>query len=205
MDIIVGGNSKDTIVWNDELHAAFDMAQKDLSTHKAITLHRPSDRLWMKDEALRKSGLGATLYVGHEGKPPNQRQWLPCEIEALVIPVAIKHSNSLNCQPVYSQTANPASNLTRSSVEVNSSQVSECLHFEQQLAASKSPFDMFQVRLSCLLILPAATPKTATTHLAKYVLSHTFKRTRLCNILPHKMSLKLPFASRAAWLSIQSE
>lgn len=102
-DIIAGGNAKDTIAWNDELHAAFDRAQKALSTHKAITLPRPSDQLWIvTDGALRKLGLGATLYVGREGKPllagffsanlrPNQRQWLPCEIEALAIAAAIKH------------------------------------------------------------------------------------------------------------------
>lgn len=143
-DIIAGGNAKDTIAWNDELHAAFDRAQKALSTHKAITLPRPSDQLWIvTDGALRKLGLGATLYVGREGKPllagffsaklrPNQRQWLPCEIGHLLLPLqlnTIAHSSfNLNCQPVYSQTASLASKRTRNSVEVNSPQVLECVH-----------------------------------------------------------------------------
>lgn len=56
----------------------------------------------MTDGALRKLGLGAILHVGREGKPlltgffnaklrPNQRQWLPYEIEALAIAAAINH------------------------------------------------------------------------------------------------------------------
>uniref|UniRef100_A0A8W8NMM5 Reverse transcriptase/retrotransposon-derived protein RNase H-like domain-containing protein n=1 Tax=Magallana gigas TaxID=29159 RepID=A0A8W8NMM5_MAGGI len=92
-DIIAGGNAKDTIAWNGELLAAFDSAQKALSTHKAISLPRPSDQLWIvTDGALRKLGLGATLYEGREGKPllagffsaklrPNQRQWLPSSLD----------------------------------------------------------------------------------------------------------------------------
>lgn len=77
-------------MWNDELLAAFQKAQDALTTIKAITFPRPSDRLWIvTDGALRKYGLGAILYGERNRKPlladffsaelrPNQRQWLPC-------------------------------------------------------------------------------------------------------------------------------
>lgn len=101
--VVVGNDPNDIIVWNDELLAAFQKAQEALTTNKAITLPRPSDQLWIvTDGALRKYGLGATLYVERSRKPilagffsaklrPNQRQWLPCEIEALTIAAAITH------------------------------------------------------------------------------------------------------------------
>ena len=72
-------------------------------THKAITLPRPSDQLWIVTEgALRKLGLGATLYIERNGRPllagffsaklrTNLSLWLPCEVEALSIAAAIKH------------------------------------------------------------------------------------------------------------------
>ena len=86
-----------------ELQSTFARTQEALLTHKAITLPRPSDQLWIvTDGALRKLGLGATLYIERNGRPllagffsaklrTNQRLWLPCEIEALSIAAAIKH------------------------------------------------------------------------------------------------------------------
>ena len=54
------------------------------------------------DGALRKPGIGATLYVIRNDKlrlagffsaklQGSQLTWLPCEVEALAIAVAIKH------------------------------------------------------------------------------------------------------------------
>lgn len=120
-DVVAGNDPKDIIVWNDELLAAFQKAQEALTTNKAITLPRPSDQLWIvTDGALRKYGLGATLYVERNRKPllagffsathrPNQRRWLPCEIEALSIAAAIKHYS-----PYLIQSTLPACILTDS-------------------------------------------------------------------------------------------
>lgn len=120
-DVVAGNDPKDIIVWNDELLAAFQKAQEALTTNKAITLPRPSDQLWIvTDDALRKYGLGATLYVERNRKPilagffsaklrPNQRQWSPCEIEALSIAAAIKHYS-----PYLIQSTLPACILTDS-------------------------------------------------------------------------------------------
>lgn len=42
-DIIVGGNVKDIIVWNDELFIVFDRVKKVLFIYKVIILFRFSD------------------------------------------------------------------------------------------------------------------------------------------------------------------
>lgn len=98
-----GKQSRDLIVWTDQLHACFSTAQEALKDSKAITIPRPGDHIWIVTDASNKSkGLGATLYVLREGKlllagfynaklKKHQLLWLPCEIEALCIGSAIKH------------------------------------------------------------------------------------------------------------------
>lgn len=46
-DVIAGENAKDAVVCDDDKLAAFTKAQKALTSHKAITLPRPSDQLWI--------------------------------------------------------------------------------------------------------------------------------------------------------------
>ena len=64
---------------------------------------RPSDQLWIvTDISTKHHGLGATLYIIRDGRTQisgffsaklrvRQLTWIPCEIEALAIGVAIKH------------------------------------------------------------------------------------------------------------------
>ena len=69
-DVTAGRDSKDSIVWTDELQSTFARAQEELLTHKAITLPRPSDQLWIvTDRPLKKLSLGATLYIERNGRP----------------------------------------------------------------------------------------------------------------------------------------
>ncbi|CAG2246127.1 unnamed protein product [Mytilus edulis] len=100
---VAGSESKDTILWTEELNSAFTSAQNALSTNRSIALPRPNDQLWIvTDGALKTCGLGATLYINRNDKlllagffsaklRQTQRQWLPCEIEALSIAASIKH------------------------------------------------------------------------------------------------------------------
>ena len=100
---VAGRQSKDPIIWSDELRSAFAKAQSSLSSRQSITLPRPSDTLWIvTDGAVKNSGIGATLYAVKEGKPllagffcaklrAHQIRWIPCEVEALGIATAIKH------------------------------------------------------------------------------------------------------------------
>ena len=76
---------------------------EDLNNHKSIVIPKPSDHLWIvTDGSTKEYGLGATLYITREGQTrlagffsaklrARQVNWIPCEIEALAIAVAIKH------------------------------------------------------------------------------------------------------------------
>ena len=100
---ITGQQSGELIQWTDTLRELFCSAQKSLTTHKSITLPRPSDQLWIvTDGSVTKHGIGATLYVTRNTKlhlagffsaklRKHQVTWLPCEVEALSIATAVKH------------------------------------------------------------------------------------------------------------------
>ncbi|KAK3741258.1 hypothetical protein QZH41_019955 [Actinostola sp. cb2023] len=102
-DAIAGRQSSDPVKWTDELSKDFTTAQTVLSSNRTITLPKPNDQLWIvTDGAVGKPGIGATLYITREGKlilagffsaklRDRQVSWLPCEVEALAIAVAIKH------------------------------------------------------------------------------------------------------------------
>lgn len=104
LDDIAAGCSPGTLIhWTDENLAAFKQAQKGLDSHQAVVLPRPDDELWLlTDAAVRPAGLGATLYV-RRGETvrvagffscklkKHQRNWLPCELEALAISTALKY------------------------------------------------------------------------------------------------------------------
>ena len=82
---------------------SFQGAQRALSSIWSIKLPRPDDQLWIvTDGAFRDPGIGATLYVTRSDKLHlavffsaklcgSETSWLPCEVEALSIAIAIKH------------------------------------------------------------------------------------------------------------------
>ena len=66
---IAGRDSKDLVPWNDDLMHAFQFAQKSLTNNKTIHLPRPDDTLLIvTDGAVRKPGIGATLYISRGDK-----------------------------------------------------------------------------------------------------------------------------------------
>ena len=102
-DAVAGRESNEPIQWTDDLRTSFRNAQAALSTTHTISLPTPGDQLWIvTDGAVRKPGIGATLYVTCDGKlrlagffsaklRGSQTAWLPCEVEALAIAIATKH------------------------------------------------------------------------------------------------------------------
>ena len=102
-DMTAGKQSQDKITWSAPLRVAFNSAQSALASNRSVVLPRPEDQLWIvTDGAVKKHGLGATLYATQNGKPrlaaffsaklrKRQVTWIPCEIEALCIATAIKH------------------------------------------------------------------------------------------------------------------
>ena len=102
-EIAAGRKSSEKIVWTDSLINAFRTSQKELSSTKIITLPRRDDQLQIiTDASQSKSGIAATLYVIRKGKPhvagffnsklrSHQVRWIPCEVEALCISLAVSH------------------------------------------------------------------------------------------------------------------
>ena len=63
-DVVAGRDSKELIVWTDELRSSFKKSQDASSTNCSITLPRAADQLWIvTDGSVKNLGLGATLYV----------------------------------------------------------------------------------------------------------------------------------------------
>ena len=57
-----GKQSKDKIVWSDELLHAFRRAQTALQDSKTITMPRPDDCIWIvTDGSVKQCGIAATL------------------------------------------------------------------------------------------------------------------------------------------------
>lgn len=102
-DLAAGKQSQDKITWTEPYIKSFQDAQAALHKHRSIVIPRPSDQLWIvTDGSVSKRGVGATLYVMREDKlslagffsaklRKHQITWLPCEIEALSIATAVKH------------------------------------------------------------------------------------------------------------------
>lgn len=102
-DAVAGNESLDKVAWSDSLLSAFHSAQKALSSARSITIPKPSDQLWIvTDASVKCHGVGATLYVSRGDQTllagffsaklkKHQVKWLPCEVEALAIALAIRH------------------------------------------------------------------------------------------------------------------
>ena len=99
-DMVAGKESRDQLSWDNELTSVFKEAQKALSRPKTITLPHPDDQLILISDGCNSlPAVGATLFVkrenlrvaGYFSAKINKFQvpWLPCEIEALGINLAI--------------------------------------------------------------------------------------------------------------------
>ena len=96
-------NSKDKIVWTEQLSEAFAKAQEALSDAKIITIPCPTDTLCIvTDASICPGALGATLYAVRNGEsklagfynsklPEYQTRWTPCEYEGLGIAASLNH------------------------------------------------------------------------------------------------------------------
>ena len=127
LDQLVGGkDSKDKIVWTEEMTANFRKCQDSLKTCEPVTIAKPSDFLWIHtDGSVRPAtsavgGIAATLFLVRDNKvllggffnaplKKAQRLWLPCEVEALAIGSAVTYFS-----PIIIQSNHRASVLTDS-------------------------------------------------------------------------------------------
>lgn len=224
-DAIAGHQSTEVITWTNELHEAFDTAKKALSTSRRITLPQPNDQLWIvTDGAVRKPGIAATLYVTRSGKlslagffsaklRSHQSSWLPCEVEALAIATAVKHFS-----PYLIQSSSKACVLTDSKPCVQAYQKLRRGEFSAspRVTTFLSTVSRYQAEVQHVAgaaILPsdfasrnAPECEDMACQICSFInitQSSVMRRTTSDEILSG--TAHLPFTSRAAWLSIQSE
>ena len=224
-DAVAGRQTNETVVWSDDVQTAFAAAQTALSTNCQITLPRPTDHLWIvTDGAVKKPGIGATLYVTRSDKlylagffsaklRGRQVSWLPCEVEALAIAVATKHFS-----PYIVQSNNTACVLTDSKpcVQAFEKLCREEFSASPRVSTFLSTVSRYQAsvrHVSGSAILPsdfASRNALPCEDLACQVCNFVNRteesvvlRTSTQDILAG--ASRLPFTSRTSWLAIQSE
>ena len=224
-NVVAGRQSQETLTWTDHLRASFQSAQKSLSSTCTITLPRPDDQLWIvTDGAVRKPGIGATLYITRSGKlhvagffsaklRGSQQSWLPCEVEALSIAVATKHFS-----PYLIQSAHNACVLTDSKPCVQafeklcrgefsaSPRVSTFLSTASRYQASVRHVSGSAILPSDFSSRNAPECKDLACQVCSFVKRSeepVILRSSIQDILDG--TAHLPFTSRTAWLAIQSE
>ncbi|KAJ8369657.1 hypothetical protein SKAU_G00096850 [Synaphobranchus kaupii] len=226
LDVVTAGRqSSEAIVWTDELRDSFHSAQKALLSVSVIALPKPSDQLWIvTDGAVRQPGIGATLYVSREGRlhlagffsaklRGSQTTWLPCEVEALSIAAATKHFS-----PYIVQSGVNACVLTDSK---------PCVQAYEKLCRgefSASP------RVSTFLSVVSRYQASVRHVAGSAILPSDFasrnvplcedEGCQVCSFIERTAdsvvrmtsvqdvldgSVRLPFTSRSAWLTTQSE
>ncbi|CAH1266400.1 B4GALNT2 [Branchiostoma lanceolatum] len=222
--MVAGRSSSDMIQWTDDQLSVFRKAQQGLKSHQAVVLPRPDDELWLvTDAAVRPTGIGATLFIRRDNNTrvagffscklkKYQRQWLPCELEALAITSALKHF-----KPYLIQTTMPAFILTDSK---------RCVEAVEKLRRGEFSYSP---RVSTFLAAVSQFPITVKHISGKYNLSTDFasrhpldcadSHCQICSFV-HALSeepvvntatvspdtdLNNPiYTSRSAWSTIQS-
>ena len=203
----------------------FHASQQHLHNNKSITIPQPDDQLWLvTDGAVKTPGLGSTLYVqrngtlqiaGYYSAKLKQRQalWIPCEIEALSIAASLQHfspyliqshhktyvlTDSKPCVQAYDRLLK--GHFSHSSRVTTFLSVASRFNVQIQHLSGKSniPSD-FACRNApdcpdpgCQICLFVNDLQCATVH-----------SISIENIT--KGSSKMPFISRPAWLSLQTD
>jgi hypothetical protein len=221
-----GKQSQDHITWSDELQDAFKNAQTSLQMNKAIILPRPDDQLWIvTDAGVRNYSLGATLYVRRDDKlklagffsaklQKRQILWLPCELEALAIAVAVRHFS-----PFIIQSVHKACILTDSKPCVQAYE--KLCRGEFSVSPRVSTFLSAVSRYQASVQHIAGSINLPSDHASRNAPECTEPSCQVCSFIQRTESCvvirsidikdiidgkkSLPFLSRSAWASIQSE
>lgn len=223
--ITAGQQSGDTIVWTDDRAASFKAAQDALTSSQTITLPHPHDQLWLvTDGAVKKFGIGATLYVTRNDKPHvagffsaklsrRHNTWLPCEVEALSIASAVKHFS-----PYLVQSHHPTAILTDSKPCVQAFE--KLCRGEFSASPRVSTFLSTVSRFHCTLrhLLGSANvpsdfasrnapecldPACQVCSFVRQMEECTVLRTTTEDVLSGHT--KLPYTSRSVWMGLQHD
>ena len=224
-DAITGRKSQDPVPWTDELRSSFYEAQSAISKSRTTPLPSPDDQLWVvTDGAVRNSGIGATLYVTRGQKLHlagffsakllgTQSTWLPCEVEALSIAFATRHFS-----PFLIQSQHKACILTDSKpcVQANEKLCRGEFSTSPRVSTFLSTVSRYQASVRHVAgsaILPSdfasrnapacEDQSCQVCSIVQRLEGSVVRRVPIQDVLNGRE--KLPFTSRPAWLSIQSE
>jgi hypothetical protein len=224
-NVLSGKSSNDKIEWTDHLRDAFMKAQKFLSSNKPITLPKPDDQLWIvTDGAVKNHGIGATLYVSRNDKicvagffssklRKHQVTWLPCEIEALGIAAAVQHFS-----PYVTQSRHSTCVLTDSKPCVQAYE--KLCRGEFSASPRVSTFLATVSRYQTSLRHLAGTANVPSDFASRNAADCDEPNCQICTFIARTEDsvvrhitvqdvlsggVRLPFTSRSAWLSTQSE
>ena len=223
--MITGRKSQDPVPWTDELPSSLYEAQRAISKSRTVTLPRPDDQLWIvTDGAVRSPDIEATLYVTRGQKlhlaaffiaklRGTKSRWLPCEVEALSIGVATRHFG-----PFLIQSQHKGCILTNSKPCVQAYEKLCRGEFSTSTRVSTflSTVSRYQVSVrhvagSAILPSDFASRNAPSCEDQSCQVCSFVQRLEECVVrrVPIQDILngleKLPFTSRPAWLSIQSE
>ena len=222
---IAGKQSQDHIDWTDDLRDAFKTAQRALSQNRSVILPKPDDQLWIvTDGATKTGGLGATLYATRDGKlrlagffsaklRKQQIDWIPCEVEALCIATALKHFS-----PYVTQSLHHACILTDSKPCVQAYE--KLCRGEFSSSARVSTFLSIVSRFQASVRHLAGSVNLPSDFASRNAPDCLVEGCQICSFIARLEDstvrsvnvrdvvsgvVKLPFTSRPAWKSIQSE
>lgn len=222
---ISGMNSSDKVKWTENLRTAFSRSQEHLDSHKSVVIPKTTDQLWIvTDGSVSKSGIGATMYVSRDGKlklagffsaklRKHQINWLPCEVEALSISAAVKHFS-----PYIIQSSKVAQILTDSKPCVQAFEKLCRGEFSAspRVTSFLSIVSRYQVGIHHL----AGSANIPSDFASRNAPSCDAPNCQICNFISRTEDcvvreinvqeilndgIKLPYTTRSAWVSIQSE
>ncbi len=225
-DATAGKQSQERISWSDELHCSFQKAQMALQTNRTIVLPRVDDQLWIvTDAGIRDHSIGATMYANRQGKlklagffsaklQKRQTLWLPCEVEALAIAIAVKHFS-----PFLVQSNHKACILTDSKPCVQAYE--KLCRGEFSVSPRVSTFLSAVSRYQGSVQHLAGAANLPSDHASRNAPECNETACQVCGFIKRtEMSVvvrgidineivdgkvRLPFLSRQAWATIQSE
>ena len=222
---IAGKESREKLVWCDELLLSFKTAQRALADNRTITIPQHQDALWIvTDGSVKNRGIAATLYVRRNGSlllagffsaklRKHHMTWLPCEIEALAIVAAIR-----NFAPYIIQSPHTNEVLTDSRPCV---QAYDKLKRGEFSASSRvttflstvSRYSVHIRHIAGVENLPSdyarRNPKEcldSSCQICKFIVEledSVIRSLSVSDVL--QGSVKMPFTSRAAWQATQLE
>jgi hypothetical protein len=220
-----GKPSQEKLKRDDQLLGHFQKAQTYLSSHKAITIPRPSDRIWIvTDGAVKNHGLGSTMYVTRNGQlylagffsaklRQRQETWIPCEIEALCIAASLKHFS-----PYISQATQRTCILTDSKPCVQAFEKlcrGEFSHSSRVVTflsiASRFPLSIRHLAgsvnlpsdFACRNAPVCDRPDCQICSFINQLETSSVRHTSVQDVVSG--NVRMPFTTRSTWLSTQNE